>query len=100
MLGQGNEWFTQILGTDLENARRLLGAGILGPGPPMRMLEMLGAPGDLTIWDPHVIHSSSGNVRSRPRSVIRFRLDRRRKKEIPAMSSRVVLNRKIRPVIV
>ena len=74
-LGQGNEWFPRFLGSDPVVARRLLGSGLLGIGPPLQMVEMIGTPGDVTLWDPRVIHSSSGNVSDRPRSVIRFRLD-------------------------
>merc|ERR1712003_197557 len=82
-LGQGNEWLIRLVDPDLERARNLLGKGILpdklgvlSDSSPMRVVEMTGEPGDIIIWDPRSIHSSSGNVSDRPRSVVRFRFER------------------------
>mmetsp|Transcript_48795 Transcript_48795/g.98381 ORF Transcript_48795/g.98381 Transcript_48795/m.98381 type:complete len:353 (-) Transcript_48795:20-1078(-) len=54
---------------------QLMEEGVVSAGIPMRVVELRGAPTDLLIWDPRSLHTASGNVSSRPRSVIRFRLE-------------------------
>lgn len=62
--------------TAAERIQRFMKEGIVSAGIPMRVIELTGAPGDIVLWDPRCLHSQSNNVSSRPRSAIRFRLDR------------------------
>jgi len=62
--------------TSTERVRRFMTQGTISAGIPLRVVELTGAPGDIIIWDPRCLHSASNNVSSRPRSVIKFRLDR------------------------
>lgn len=62
--------------SDGEIARRLMDEGIVSDGVLLRVVELIGAPGDFILWDPRALHSASSNVASRPRSVLRLRIER------------------------
>ncbi|CAE8728620.1 unnamed protein product [Polarella glacialis] len=62
-------------GISEDRIRRFMLEGTESAGIPMRVVELAGQPGDIVLWDPRCLHSSSENRSSRPRSVIRFRLD-------------------------
>lgn len=54
----------------------LVTEGVRSSGVLLKMVELTGGPGDLVFWDPRGLHSASANARDRPRTVIRFRLER------------------------
>lgn len=56
--------------------------GLVSVGVRMRVVELLGEPGDVVFWDPRCLHSASANAGPRPRTVVRFRLQ-----NIPAVSA-------------
>lgn len=59
-----------------ECERRFKDDGVESGGCLLKLVELTGSPGDITIWDPCSLHSASSNFSDRPRSVIRFRLER------------------------
>ncbi|CAE8724480.1 unnamed protein product [Polarella glacialis] len=75
-----------------ERTSRLMWSGVVSKGIPMRVEELTGAPGDLLLWDPRALHSASCNTSSRPRSVLKFRLElgpwRQRQMEAALAASR------------
>jgi len=92
-LCQENEWFENLIGPQplgktgdyrlncsaavcAERVQRFMIEGTISGGVPMRVIELTGAPGDIDLWDPRCLHSQSNNARDRPRSCIRFRLER------------------------
>jgi len=82
MLARENEWFSDLFFpersslSDEERAQWIVGKSASSAGISMNMVELLGAPGDLMLWDPRSLHSASINVSSRPRSLIRFKFER------------------------
>lgn len=92
-LVEEDEWFADLFGPKplcsvsdyrylcnpeiaAKRVQRFMEDGTNSAGVPMRVTELLGSAGDVVLWDPRCLHSSSNNVRNRPRSVIRFRYDR------------------------
>lgn len=89
MLAQEDVWFSELFGlgghqgeshatceeTSTLRTRRLMKKEVLSAGVPLRIEELTGRRGDLLLWDPRALHSASVNASSRPRSVLKFRLE-------------------------
>jgi ectoine hydroxylase-related dioxygenase (phytanoyl-CoA dioxygenase family) len=66
-------WFADLLrpGDPGERRRRFVDEGQVSMGIPLRVVELVGEPGDLVLMDPRCLHTVSANVSRRPRLTMR-----------------------------
>ncbi|WP_375269363.1 phytanoyl-CoA dioxygenase family protein [Phenylobacterium sp.] len=72
-----HSWFADLLATPSADLAAMVGAGAQIGAHPVRLEEMSGAPGDLIIMHPAVLHGTAHNARSRPRMMLMETLKRR-----------------------
>jgi hypothetical protein len=73
-LAAAEPWFADLFrpGDPEERRRRFMDDGHVSRGIPVRVVELTGAPGDLTLMDPRCLHTVSANVSRRARLTMRM----------------------------
>ncbi len=74
-----DQWFGELLEPSLEEHRQqsLLETGTTQFDITSRVHPITGAPGDIALMDPRLLHTASANVSERPRQVLRLDFRRR-----------------------
>ncbi len=77
-LAAGDDWFADLKtdGPARPRIDRLIDRGTTQGGVTSRVVEFTGEPGDVILFDPRCLHSSSPNVSADPRQVLRIDLRR------------------------
>ena len=70
-------WFARLLAAPTAELRAFIDEQAQAGGHPVRLEEMTGAPGDLIIMHPAILHGSAHNGRDRPRMMLTEWIPRR-----------------------
>ena len=76
-LAADHPWFASLLDTPLASLRALIGVEARAGAHPVRLEEMTGAPGELVIMHPALLHGVAHNARERPRLMLTEWISRR-----------------------
>jgi hypothetical protein len=78
-LAAAEPWFADLFrpGEPAERRRRFMDDGHVSRGISLRVVELTGAPGDITLMDPRCLHTVSANVSGRARLTMRMVCARR-----------------------
>ena len=72
---QHEPWIADLFtpgGDPDERVSRFMSAGCVSMGIPLRVVELTGAPGDITLMDPRCLHTVSANITNRARLVMKL----------------------------
>lgn len=75
-LGAGHPWFARLLAAQGVAYRQMIGEGADCGGHAVRLEEITGAPGDLVVMHPAVLHAAAHNAAARPRLMLTISVSR------------------------
>lgn len=76
-------WFASLLATPTADLRDLIGIQARAGAHPVRLQEMAGAPGDLIVMHPAILHGAAHNGLDRPRLMLTEWISRRQDPAAP-----------------
>lgn len=76
-LGAEHPWFARLLAAPEVDYRELMNADAQAGGHTVRLEEMTGAPGDVIVMHPAVLHALAHNALDRPRLMLTMSVYRR-----------------------